>query len=411
MRILWLSHLVPYPPKGGVLQRSHYLLKELSKQHEVDLLAFNQNDLIKSFYPTVEEGLVDARNQLSQFVKRVEFFDIPSVKSKLGRYLLALKSLFTPAGYTMDWLVSDEFATSLKTILAETDYDLVHFDTISLAIYRHLVKDTPVSLDHHNIESHMMIRRASKEGNYLKKGYFYLEGLKLKHQEKKWCSQFDVNITCSAMDTDRLNEIVGPLNSIDIPNGVDVEYFKPRETAKRNNSLIFIGTMNWYPNIEAAEFLLSEVFPQVKKIEPNCLIDIIGASPPESIKKYHNPEQGIHIHGFVDEIRDLFDSAYLYICPISDGGGTKLKILDAMAMGKAIIAHPIACEGINLKNGESVCFCESKEEFVKAIIDLFSNPEKVKVLGVNARALAEKDFSFEMIGESLVETFEKCIER
>lgn len=410
MRILWLSHLIPYPPKGGVLQRSFYLLKELSKSNEVDLFAFNQEGLLEPFYQTIEDGVKDSKNELSKFVKHVEFFDIPVRKSKQGRSLHALKSFFSLGGYTMDWLASDEFEKSLQEILATTNYDLIHFDTISLAIYRDLVKNIPVSLDHHNIESHMMLRRASKELNYLKKLYFYIEGIKLDYQEKKWCSQFDINITCSSMDTERLYEVVGKLNCVDIPNGVDIDFFKPSSQPQRKNSLVFIGSMNWYPNIEAADFLLTEIFPKVKEKEPDAIIDIIGVAPPISITKHHNPANGINIHGFVNDIRDLFGSAYLYICPISDGGGTKLKILDAMAMGKAIIANPVACEGIKLKDRESVIFCETAEDFVTAILALYKDPDMVKTLGVNARALAEKDFSFVKIGGKLVETFQQCIE-
>lgn len=404
VRILWLSHLVPYPPKGGVLQRCYYLIKELSVYHDVDLYCFVQEDLLRSFHSDLNKGLEEAKQELEKFCKSVTFFEIPCLKSHQGQVKQAFKSIFTKTGYTMDWLVSKGFAANLSEKLQSTRYDLVHFDTISLAIYRDLVSaNIPVSLDHHNIESHMMLRRAKKESNFLKKVYFYLEGLKLEMQERKWCPKFNINITCSKMDTERLFDVVGDVKCVDISNGVDINYFQPTQQQLRKNSLIFIGTMNWYPNIEAAEFLLSEIFPSLEEQNIDCSLDIIGASPPKSILKYKDMYNRVQIHGFVDDIRDLIDSAYLYVCPITDGGGTKLKILDAMAMGKAIVAHPIACEGIDLEDKISVYYCNSKEDYVQAIKYLFENPQLVEKLGRNARALAVKCYSFKMIGKHLAE--------
>jgi len=406
MRILWLSHLIPYPPKAGVLQRSYYLLKELSKHHEIDLMAFNQEDLLLSFYDNIDNAISDSRNNLLKLLNQVKFYDIPSEQASLGKYGLAIKSFFNSTGYTMSWLKSKEFENNLKQRLSENKYDLIHFDTISLATYLKSVTDTPASLDHHNIESHMLERRARKESNILKKYYFYQEAKKLCLQEKEYCKKFQLNITCSDMDTERLLDIVGNVKCTTITNGVDVDFFKPLGGVRKNKSLIFIGTMNWYPNIEAVEFLINEVWPEVKILNPDATLNIIGAHPPEHIKKYDG-YNNIKIHGFIDDIRPLFDVAHLYICPIKDGGGTKLKILDALAMGKAIIADPIACEGINVINDENVVLCKTKDEFIKNIDELFSNDLKVTNLEISARKLAEQVYKFSNIGEKLSNELEK----
>lgn len=188
MKILWLSHLIPYPPKAGVLQRCYYLLKELGKYHEIDLMAFTQKDLLLSFYQDYDVGLSEARNALLKVVNDIEFLEIPSEESIFGKHGLAAKGLFSQGGYTMNWLRSDVFVDHLKARLSENNYDLVHFDTISLAVYRKYVKGVSVTLDHHNIESHMMLRRATKESNLFKKFYFYQEGLKIERQEKKYAT-------------------------------------------------------------------------------------------------------------------------------------------------------------------------------------------------------------------------------
>lgn len=404
MRILWLSHLIPYPPKAGVLQRCYYLLRELAGYHDIDLMTFIQPDLLLSFYGSYEDGIAETKSNLKGIIENIEYFDITSEKNILGKPGLALKSFFSQNGYTMEWLKSDLFAARLRQKLSEKKFDLVHFDTISLAIYRNLVSKVPVTLDHHNIESHMMLRRSSKEKNLVKKLYFYQEGLKLVKQEKKWCQQFDLNITCSDMDVKRLQDVVGDIPTESIPNGVDTEFFKPLGYERRNKSLIFIGTMNWYPNVEAVEFIINSVWPNLRKLHPDASLDVIGASPPHSISQYDG-ENGIRIHGFVNDLKPLFDSAHIYICPITDGGGTKLKILDAMAMGKAIVAHPIACEGINVEDGKSVMFCRTFKEFVSTIDRLFNDDQLATMLGQNARELALREYTFRSIGKRLSDLF------
>ena len=135
MRILWLSHLIPYPPKGGVLQRAYYLLREIAKHHQVDLLAFNQPDLIRPLYPSVDEGLRVAYEELTRFCAKVEFLSIPSEQRLGGRYRLALTSLLSKDPYNINWLKSAEFRRTLAERIALGAYDLIHFDTISLAPY------------------------------------------------------------------------------------------------------------------------------------------------------------------------------------------------------------------------------------------------------------------------------------
>jgi len=401
MKILWLSHLVPYPPKGGVLQRSYHLLKEISKEHEVDLLAFNQKSLMEPLVPSLAEGLAEAKDHLGNFCQRVEFFDIPSDRSSFSKKWLALKSLFTKYPYTLNWLLSDHFHQRVANLVAQEDYDYVHFDTISLAPFLSACKGVKTSLDHHNVESHMLIRRASKESNLIKKFYFNQEGRRLEQYEKSLCPKFDFNFTCSDLDTERLQVITPESRIHTVPNGVDIEFFKPSGNKERSSNILFIGTMNWYPNIEAVQFLGEQVWPELKLRLPVATADIVGANPPESIRKFSLEDERFHVHGFVDDIHPILDSAMCYVCPIKDGGGTKLKILDALAMGKAIVADPIACEGIDVEDGVNVLFAETKEEYVECISRVFSEPGLRERLEKNARTLAVEKYAYEHIGHQL----------
>lgn len=402
MKILWLSHLVPYPPKGGVLQRSYYLIKELSRYHTVDLVAFNQADLIAPFYNgDMDEALNDAIKNLSPICNRIKIFPIPNETGRSGKFRLAVKSLMTQAPYTINWLKSADFEQYLYQIARSEEYDLVHFDTISLDIFRHCFDGVPCFLDHHNIESHMLLRRAKNEQNVLKKLYFYQEGVRLKKYEQRVCPIYTGHITCSDIDTNRLRAL-SPSSSIKtIPNGVDTRYFKPKGLEQEQKTLIFVGTMNWYPNVEAVLYLCNEIMPLLRERCRDVSLKIIGANPPEEIKQFNLSTSDIQVLGFVDEIRDHIEEATLYVCPIMDGGGTKLKILDALGMGKAIVAHRIASEGIEVRDGENIVFADSPEEYCSAIVDLLKDPAKRERLGRAGRQLAEERYEFESIGQTL----------
>jgi polysaccharide biosynthesis protein PslH len=218
-----------------------------------------------------------------------------------------LKSLVSRYPYTVNWLVSRSFSDRLARVLEQTQYDVVHLDTISLAYYRHLVEThspgSALSLGHHNIESHMLLRRAGKSGNWLKRLYFLQEGLRLARYEKRHCPEFDLNIVCSDLDGQRLGELARLPRIRTIENGVDVEYFRPGERMGDPRKLIFVGTMNWYPNVDAMRFFLDSVWPLLTRLEPDVSMDIVGANPPDDLYEYQRKDARIKVHGFVDDVR------------------------------------------------------------------------------------------------------------
>lgn len=407
MKILWLSHFVPYPPKGGLLQRGYHLLKQTAKYHDVHVLAFQQNDLMTPLFSNVEEGLDKAQQHLLGYCKSVKILDIPSDSSTIKKYTTALKSLVTKFPYNLNWLISDEYRDTLIKLLDQESFDFIHFDTISLAIYKQYCGDIRSSLDHHNIESHMLLRRASNESNILKKFYYYQEGKRLQKYEKIFCPTFNFNFTCSEIDTIRLQDLSHQSVCHTIANGVDVEFFKPLANVDKKNRLLFVGTLSWYPNIEAVNYIANDIWPVLKKRIPTIEIDIIGANPPKEILELAKNDSNFRVHGFVEDIIPYYHSAKCYVCPIKDGGGTKLKIVDALSIGMAIIADEIACEGIDVTDKDTVLFAASPEEYVNAIEQCFDNDEQRIRLQNQSRQLAIDKYSYDNIGKELSNLFIK----
>ncbi|MEZ5512876.1 MAG: glycosyltransferase family 4 protein [Steroidobacteraceae bacterium] len=396
--------MVPYPPKAGVLLRAFYLLQAVARDHDVDLVAFIQAPLLGTFYPDLEIGLEDSRAHLAEFCHEVHFLPIERLDRPYGKARTALSALVGET-YTTRVLRSVSGRDCMQRVSAHGGYDLVHFDFLGLAPYRSAVSARVATLGHHNIESHMMLRRAANEPSLLKRAYFRREGQRLELYERRVVGEFAANITCSDLDSERIRQLHPAAHCVSIPNGVDCDYFNPQGAVERPNSLVFVGTLSWYPNAAAAEFLMRDVMPALRHRLPGIHLDIIGAGAPMSLLELAAATPGVTLHGFVPDIRPLIDSAALYICPVRDGGGTKLKMLDAFAMGKCVVAHPIACEGIEVTRGVNVLLAESSEEFVTETVRLLSAQAERCTVGAAARALVEERYTFKAIGRKLSDTF------
>jgi glycosyltransferase involved in cell wall biosynthesis len=410
LRLLWVSHLVPYPPKSGVHLRTFNLLKSTALNQDVDLVAFIQQQWISMFFSDAEKGIEECREQLLRYCKTVTFLPIESLDRPYGKTRSAIESLLPGYCYSVRWLQGKNAARVIEAIHQREKHDIAHFDTIGLAPYRSLMPEVPATLGHHNIESHMLIRRAKNERNLAKKAYFLQEGIRLQRYEVHVANQFSAHITCSDLDSERLQKIAPGCHTVTIPNGVDTEYFRTKDIAEQGLSVIFVGSFNWYPNADAADFLLRDVWPLVQERIPGVRLDIVGSGPSKALRKLAETFTNVRVHGFVDDIRPLMDAASVFVCPIRDGGGTKLKLLDAFSMQKCVVAHPIACEGIEAVPGVDVLQASTAEDFVNSLDMALRDPTLRRKIGASARRLVAEKYAFDSIGKALQDVFVSCVD-
>ncbi|MDF1819146.1 MAG: glycosyltransferase family 4 protein [Immundisolibacteraceae bacterium] len=399
LRVLWLSHIVPFPPIGGVLQRSHNLLSEVAKHHQVDLISFAQRTPLITHFGDYDTGIARAKEALQEICGEVQFFPISSDWERFGMMRIAAKSLVSRNGYTMKWLESEAFKQRLGKL--SDGYDIVHIDTISLAIYRSLFKG-PAVLNHHNIESDMMKRRATKERHLLKRIYFKQEAGKLERYEREVCEQFDQHLTCSELDGAKLTAINEAAAVSVVPNGIhpefmDADYLKTGES----HSLLFAGRFSAYANQAAARRLVNDIWPALVKENggERYRLTLAGSNPGDYLLSKPSFDNRILVTGFVEDIKPYFAEAGIFVCPIDDGGGTRLKILDALAMGKAVVAHPVSCEGLPLEDKKHLLFATSTHEFVSAIRVLGNDRAYALKLARDGQDVVKKQFSYSRIGQ------------
>lgn len=397
LKILWISHLVPYPPKGGVLMRSYNLVNELARYHDVDVFALNQKRLLRNYFPDLASGIAAARQHLGAIVRRFAIGDIPSERTRWGRYVRALTSLLRSTPYSINWLESADARRQIDQWLADGDYDAVHFDTISLAVYHHRGIRCPTVMDHHNIESHMMFRRADQEPHPFKRWYYRQEARRLLAFEKKMMRRFDAHIVCSEDDRLRLLEIDPTLRVQVVPNGIALQPDpKPRQPVQPPR-LLFIGGLDWYPNQDAIHFFIDSLWDTIKAKIPGVEMHVVGKNPSARIAETAARDPQFKVHGYVDDISDFYAQALAYVCPIRDGGGTKLKVLDALAHQLPIVAHPLACEGIEVVDGEEVFLARTADEFAAGILRL-ADPALNRAMGEKGGDLIQRKYNFHAIG-------------
>jgi len=402
MNILWLSSNVPYPPKGGALQRNYNLIKEMSKNNDIYLLAFNQKALLPK-----DIDVEVAVKKLKDYCKYIEVVPLPSDRSKLSKYLLLLKSLFTTKPYTVNWNISRQMGELVNNVTLEFKPDLIHYDTIGFTEYYNKTFKGPQTLNHHNIESAMMYRRYEKETNIFKRLYFYQEAIKIRNYEKKYCGLFEVNLTVSEDDESTLRKNIGTKDIEIIPNGVDTNYFYTKKNNIQTKSMIFAGGMGWYPNRDAMIYFAKEIWPLLKEQYNDIKMTVIGRKPPESLLKLSSLDKNFSVTGFVDDVRPYLDNALIYVCPIRDGGGTRLKILDALSMGKPIVATSTAVEGIAVQNEKNVLIANTPDQFVRQIKRLIENKTLRDDLSKSGRELVEEYYDWVAIGNKMNNLYSK----
>jgi polysaccharide biosynthesis protein PslH len=401
LKVLWLSHFVPYPPKGGAFQRSYNLIRGAGAAHDLHLLAVRHKE---SAQPGAGDG--EAIAELGRFCSGVTIVDGTTAARGTG---IATRALKLAAGVPLTVSVSDlpGMRAKLRACLAAGKFDLVHFDTIGLACYLDEIGDIPAVVSHHGAEGWMMLRRVQREPSLLRKAVFALEGRLLSRYEARMCGRFRDNLVCSSLDGTLLRQQAPAARFTVVANGVDVDYFHRLPVAGGHN-VVFAGRLDQYSNRDAIRHFTFEVWPRIRARYPDSVLDVIGSNPPPDLVSVAGGDTSVRVHGFVPDVRPFFERATVAVCPIRDGGGTRVKILDNLAMGKPIVTTRIGIEGIDVEPERDALIADTPEEFERQIARVFDDADLRARLAQNARALAERRYSWDSIVQVLLDSYENA---
>jgi len=389
MNILFLSTRLPYPPNNGHFQRTFNVLKHLSRKHNIYLVSFFSKGLNKD---TREHY----NSEMKKYCKECHTFPIPFENSKLTFLYILMKTMLTNKPLIAYKYFVNEAIDCINDIKSRNHIDFVHYDMLPMAEYMKLMPAINSLLTEHNVEYLRYLRWVEKEKNYIKKMYINKQYKDLKNYEIDTLKKFKTCVVMSEYDKNILQEFSINTSFKVIPNGTDTDYFKPEKSDIKKDSLIWVGGMFQWPNIDAVEYFVNEIFPHIAANNKDVIFNVVGADPIKVLYK-SKYAKNIRVHGFVDDIRPLVAESNVYVAPIRIGSGTKLKILDAMSMGKCVVTTSVGLEGIEANVGSDVFVCDTAKEYAKMVLELLSDNKLVQRTGENARKFILNNYSWEKI--------------
>ncbi len=391
MRILLLTPQRPYPPHQGTTLRNFNLIKELAQRHTVSVLTFLEP----------EQAHQDA-TPLLNLCHQIETIPVPrrSILRRLAQMLFTRRP-------DMSWrLWSPALNERLVTLLSQETFDVVEIEGIEMAPYLPTIQSAAhprplIIYDAHNAEWILQKRAFEADlktpARWLAAAYSWVQWHRLRQYEADLISQVDHTVAMSAPDKVALRNLIAEAPLTVIPNGVDLAaYSRPIQNTPHHHDLIFIGKMDFRPNIDAMLWFGQQVLPLIQAQRPQTTLAIVGQRPHPRLDVLR-AIPGLTITGYVDEVRPYLAGATLCVIPLRVGGGTRLKLLEAMAMGKAIISTTVGAEGFPVVNGQELILADEPALFADAVLDLLNNPARRLELGRTGQTFAQATYGWDAL--------------
>jgi len=396
MKILFVTPFLPSPPRFGGQRRLDGLMRGLAQNHEVDVLSFNRTD-------EWEHSSVEATRKYCREVVHFPNLDIMDTREKRKLQARSLVSL-----HSFEHLLGarrTDFQRALDRMLKSTRYDVVQFEFSWMTGFRfdNRAKSAPVFvLDEHNIEYDILKRTARSSGTLPRVIYNSLNWRKLAREERDAWRRFDGIALTSRRDELLLHEEMPTVRTSVIPNGVDVTAFAPVVGQGEPGMLLFFGAINYQPNHDGVLFFIDHIFPKIRAQNPAARFCILGPGARQEVLSRQG--NGVEILGMVDEVAPYIDRASAIVVPLRIGGGTRLKIVEALAKGKAVISTRLGAEGLDVIHDQHLLLADEPDEFARQVARIFDDPELAARLGKAGRTLMEQQYSWQNIVARL-ETF------
>lgn len=399
-RLLLLGQTLPFPADGGVHIRMFHVLKILARAFDVTALCFYR----RAERPTARE--VEASVAGLRPYAHVESFAIPQEHAK-SRYLADHgRSVAYRRPYTWFAYDSRDFRRRIAAVLAD-GVALVHLDSLDLARYIPEISGCPVVCTHHNVESQLMRRRSMVERVRWRRLYLRHQAELLESLERTWCGRVTCNVTVSDVDRSVLQRLAPDARFVTVPNGVDTAYFRPSRS--EGSSVISVGGLNWFPNSDALEWFASEIAPRIRARVHDASIRWIGRAT-SSAGRPMTASNAIELTGYVQDVRPYLRDAACFVAPLRIGGGTRLKILDAWAMGKAVVSTSVGCEGLAARDGDNILIRDDPAEFAHAVTEVLRDRALRSRLGQRGRQTVEMLYSWDALARPMLETYASLID-
>ena len=400
MRILWLKTELLHPVDKGGKIRTYNMLKELKRDHFITYLA-------------LDDDLADlqAREQSQEYCH--ELVCVPHhqrEKFSAGFYAELLFNVASRVPYAIKKYESASMRKRIIELTATGTFDVVICDFLAPAINVPRDLSCPSILFQHNVEAMIWKRHFEVQVNPIKKTYLRQQWRKMERFEKETCNRFDTVIAVSKEDSDQMREEYSVDEVFEVPTGVDIDFFTPTGTEMiEQHNVVFTGSMDWLPNEDAIRYYTDQILPVIRRSLPDTTLTVVGRNPYSGLLELSRKDAAIVVTGRVEDVRPYMERAAAYVVPLRIGGGTRLKIFEAMAMEKAIVSTSVGAEGLPVTHAKELLVADTPETFAAAVVDLLKNPPLARKMGQHARQTVTERFGWNGVARRFAEICETTI--
>lgn len=393
MNLLVVSPFFP-ERSSGARARAYYSIKALTHEHDVSLLVLKTTSGEKRKAPP--EGL-NLQRYAEVALDR---------ESRSKKRLLQLFWILRGRSPLLESYRFREVQEQMDTLCLERQYHVVLFHSSLMAAEYRIPPFTQVVIDEQNIEYELLYRSYQRGGSLIRRWYNWWESRLVKSAELKRCSQSDGVFVTSAREASLLKSSLPNTPVYVVPNGVDLEHFRAApDVHELDQHIVFTGSMDFYPNIDAVLHFARECWPLIRSKAPGATWAIVGRNPPSSVRKLRNVP-GVTVTGTVPDVRPYLAAANVAIAPLRIGSGTRLKILEAFAMRKAVVSTSLACEGLEVIVDKHLLVGDQPEVFAWKVLNLLQDSQARAALAKAGCDFAQA-YSWELCGNALLSALRK----
>jgi sugar transferase (PEP-CTERM/EpsH1 system associated) len=402
MRILIIADYLPYPLIGGGRIRIYNLLRRVARHHEVSLAAF----LEKS---EDAEGIL----HLKEFCVRVETVDIQR-SSRLSRLPGLVQYALSGKPPELKLLHSEELTEKIRQLASTMDFDIVQIEQSRMGLYLESIPSNnrcKSILMFQNFTSQQFGRVSHIEKRWDGKLRYWIHGVTMGYWEPRYAAKFDRCTTVSAADKQLLIKANPRLQVDVIPNGVDIEKYQllPLPQESLSPSLIFVGDMGYSPCVDGALYFCREIFPRIRRTIATIELWIVGRNPrPEVLELNGN---GVHVTGQVEDVIPYYRQSAVCVVPLRAGGGTRLKILEAMALGRPVVSTTLGCEGLDVVDGVNLLIADNPDQFTEKIVRVLTDRKLYQDISANGRMLVVAKYDWNIITDRLLQIYTELVNK
>jgi len=396
MRVLQFAPRVCWPLDTGAKLRNYHLARVLAQRSHVSLLAFSdQEQSSPNLTELYEQVIMVARDSAYTFPKLV--------RGALGKTPLPVLNYTT-----------ESMKRALSRVLSENYFDIIQIESIHLMAYLAIIRAAAqkpiVVCDWHNLESELMRRYSEQEPRGLRRAYAGRTARLMSEFEQRAVREFDAHVVVSQRDEQRLRDLNPGARIFLIENGVDTAFYsdlgaRVESEARRS---VFVGSMDYHANSDGVVDFAREVWPRLRERRPELVFTVVGKDPAPEVRELAKIA-GIEVTGTVDDVRPFYREAIAAVVPLKVGGGSRLKILEAMAAGVPVVSTTLGAEGLGVRHDENILIADSNEELAEAIISLVESESQRRDLIEAGRALVSRRYDWSSLGASLFRAYEELL--